>query len=37
MMAWFSTFLVHSTLWCGVAWLCLRLFPKTHPGLRETI
>ena len=37
MMAWFSAFLVHSTLWCGVAWLCLRLFPRTHAGLRETI
>ena len=37
MTAWLFTFLVHSTLWCGVAWLCLRLFPRTHARLRETI
>ena len=37
MTAWLLTFLVHSTLWCGIAWLCLRLFPRTHARLRETI
>ncbi len=37
MTAWLFTFLVHSTLWCGVAWLGLRLFPNTHARLRETI
>ena len=31
------TFLIHSTLWCGLAWLCLRLFPGTHARARETI
>lgn len=35
--AWLLAFLVHSTLWCGVAWLGLRLFPRTHPRLKETI
>ena len=37
MTAWLFTFLVHSTLWCGIAWLCLRLSPKAHARLRETI
>ena len=37
MTAWLFTFLVHSTLWCGVAWLGLRLFPGAHARLRETI
>ena len=37
MAAWLLAFLVHSTLWCGVAWLGLRLFPRTHPRLKETI
>ena len=37
MTAWLVTFLVHGTLWCGIAWLCLRLFPRTHARLRETI
>ncbi len=37
MTAWLFTFLVHSTLWCGVAWLGLRLFPGTPARLRETI
>ena len=37
MTAWLFTFLVHSTLWCGLAWLGLRLFPRTHARLRETI
>ena len=36
-MAWLLAFLVHSTLWCGIAWLGLRLFPRTHPRLKETI
>lgn len=37
MTVWLLTFLVHSTLWCGLAWLILRLFPRTHARLRETI
>ena len=37
MMAWLFTFLVHGTLWCGLAWLGLRLFSRTHARLRETI
>ncbi|MDE2805936.1 MAG: M56 family metallopeptidase [Gemmatimonadota bacterium] len=37
MTVWLLTFLVHSTLWCGMAWLILRLFPRTHARLRETI
>lgn len=37
MMAWLLAFLVHSTLWCGLAWAALRLFPRTHPRLKETI
>ena len=37
MTAWLFAFLVHGTLWCGIAWLCLRLFPRTHARLRETI
>ena len=37
MTAWLFTFVVHSTLWCGVAWLGLRLFPRTPAHLRETI
>ena len=37
MTAWLFTFLIHSTLWCGVAWLGLRLFPRTRARLRETI
>ncbi len=37
MTVWLFTFLVHSTLWCGLAWLCLRLLPRAQPRLRETI
>ncbi len=37
MTAWLLTFLIHSTLWCGAAWLGLRLFPGAHARLRETI
>ena len=37
MTAWLFAFLVHSTLWCGVAWLGLRLFPGTPARLRETL
>ena len=37
MTSWLFTFLVHSTLWCSVAWLCLRLFPKTRARTRETV
>jgi len=37
MTVWLFTFLVHSTLWCGGAWLGLRAFPRTHARLRETI
>jgi len=37
MTPWLLTFTVHSTLWCGLAWLSLRLFPGIHARLRETI
>ena len=37
MTLWLFTFLVHSTLWCGVAWLYLCAFPKTGARLRESI
>lgn len=37
MTAWLFSFLIHSTLWCGVAWLGLRLFPGATARLRETI
>lgn len=37
MTVWLFTFLVHSTLWCGAAWLGLRAFPGTHARARETI
>ncbi len=37
MTVWLFTFLVHSTLWCGAAWLGLRAFPGPHARLRETI
>ena len=37
MTAWLLTFVVHSTLWCGLAWLGLRLFPGIRARLRETI
>lgn len=37
MTEWLLTFLIHSTLWCGLAWLGLRLFPEARARLRETI
>ena len=37
MTVWLFTFLVHSTLWCAAAWLCLWAFPKANARLRETI
>ena len=37
MTVWLITFLVHSTLWCGVAWLCVRLLPGSRARVRETI
>lgn len=37
MTSWLLTFAVHSTLWCGLAWLSLRLFRGMHARLRETI
>ena len=37
MTVWLLTFLVHSTLWCAAAWLCLRAFPRAHARLRETV
>ncbi len=37
MTSWLFTFVVHSTLWCGLAWLGLRLFPGTRARIRETI
>ena len=37
MTSWLLTFAVHSTLWCGLAWLSLRLFPAVRARLRETV
>jgi len=37
MTNWLFTFLVHSTLWLGLAWLGLRLVPRTPARLRESI
>ena len=37
MMEWLIAFLVHSTLWCGLAWLWLCLRPNSHARVRETI
>ncbi|MYA65294.1 MAG: M56 family metallopeptidase [Gemmatimonadetes bacterium] len=37
MTSWLFAFLVHSTLWLGLAWLSVRLFPGIHARLRETI
>ncbi|WP_432799499.1 M56 family metallopeptidase [Poriferisphaera sp. WC338] len=37
MIVWLMTFLVHSTLWCGLAWIVLRLRPGMHARLREVI
>jgi len=37
MTSWLLTFVVHSTLWCGLAWLGPRLFPFIRARLRETI
>ena len=37
MTPWLLTFAVHSTLWCGLAWLSLCFFPGIHARLRETI
>lgn len=37
MTNWLITFLVHSTLWLGLAWLGLRLVPRTPARLRESI
>jgi len=37
MTAWLLTFVVHSTLWCGLAWLSLRFLPSSRARLRETI
>ena len=37
MTSWLLAFVVHSTLWCGTAWLSLRLIPAARARLRETI
>ena len=37
MTEWLITFLLHSTLWCGLAWLSLRLRQKTDAQLREMV
>lgn len=37
MMGWLLTFVVHSTLWCTIAWLFLRLIPHSPPRLRESV
>ena len=36
-MSWLLAFLVHSTLWCGTAWLLLRLRPCLSARVRETM
>ena len=36
-MSWLLTFLVHSTLWCGLAWLVLALRTGLAPRTREWI
>lgn len=33
--SWLLTFLVHSTLWLGGAWLLLRLLPRASAALRD--
>ena len=37
MIGWLLAFLVHSSLWLGLAWLGTRLWPNMHPRLRETV
>ncbi len=37
MMVWLMAFLVHSTLWLGIAWLWSLLRPSMHARVRETI
>ena len=37
MMDWLITFVVHSTLWCGLAWLWMRLRRTASPGMKEAI
>jgi Zn-dependent protease with chaperone function len=37
MTEWLFTFFIHSTLCCGLAWLWMRLRPKTHAHLREAL
>ncbi|QDU33618.1 Regulatory protein BlaR1 [Poriferisphaera corsica] len=37
MITWLLAFLLHSTLWCGFAWIVLRLRPTLHPRIREAI
>lgn len=36
-MSWVAAFLVHSTLWLGLAWLISRLRPSMHGRVRETL
>ena len=36
-MMWLSLFLLHSTLWCGLAWLWMRLRPNSSARLREMV
>lgn len=35
--SWLLTFLLHSTVWLGVAWLLLRRFPALTPSVRDWI
>ena len=37
MISWMIAFAIHSTLWCSIAWLVLRLRPTTGARVRETI
>ena len=37
MMGWLLAFLVHSSLWLSLAWLCARLRPNMHARIREAV
>jgi beta-lactamase regulating signal transducer with metallopeptidase domain len=37
MTTWLLLFTLHSTLWCGLAWVWLRFRPGVHPQMRELV
>jgi beta-lactamase regulating signal transducer with metallopeptidase domain len=37
MIQWLLAFLLHSTLWLGLAWVLVRSIPKLRPRLREAL